>query len=140
MTALASEMSEAIIALAGPRTAYDTRESMIGRAARRAEISYRQAKSFFYREAANPAARAVDQVRNALARNVYDARSDFDRIRELEAEVAALRDLVAATLVRVEGAPPAQAGSAGAFAGFGSGAATAGASVAHSSLAGGARP
>lgn len=41
-------MQELVAAVAGPRQWGDTRQSWLARAARRAGISYRQAKSLFY--------------------------------------------------------------------------------------------
>ncbi len=108
MTALVDEMHSAIVALAGPRSSYDSRESMISRAAKAADISYRQAKSFFYRESANPSARVVARVRNALARcdqhSAAAAAAEHDLVARLEAENAILRQFIASTLAGMEGA------------------------------------
>lgn len=56
---------EAIAAVAGPRLANDTRESWLNRAARRAGVSYRQAKSLWYGE--------IDNPRHLAFRRVVDA-------------------------------------------------------------------
>ena len=108
MTALVDEMHSAIVALAGPRSSYDNRESMISRAAKAADISYRQAKSFFYRESANPSARVVARVRSALARcdqhSAAAAAAEHDLVARLEAENAILRQFIASTLAGMEGA------------------------------------
>lgn len=108
MTALVDEMHSAILVLAGPRSSYDSRESMLSRASRAAGISYRQAKSFFYRESTNPSAHVVARVRNALAcctpQTHHGAAAELDLVARLEAENAILRQFIASTLAGVEGA------------------------------------
>jgi hypothetical protein len=56
MIAIDDEMKRSIEQLCGPRDFHDTRESWLARGARRAGISYRAAKAFFYREKINPRA------------------------------------------------------------------------------------
>lgn len=95
---VAAEMRQSMIVLAGPRQPEDTRESMIARAARKAGISFRQAKTFFYGETDNPRLRAVERVRaainNANARQEAKAREEYELVREqialLEQRLAAL--------------------------------------------------
>lgn len=69
---VAIEMRKAIIELAGNRDVFDSRMRWLERAADRAGISYRTAKSFFYCEAANPSNSAVEMVRAARARKQAD--------------------------------------------------------------------
>lgn len=111
MNALLDDMQSAIHLLAGPRQASDTRESMIARAARKAGISYRQAKSFFYREAINPSAQAVVAVQRAITElgTAQDVRGECERIAKLEAENAFLRQVIASALARAPGATIAEA-------------------------------
>lgn len=95
---VASEMKHSMMVLAGPRLPSDTRESMLARAARRAGISFRQAKTFFYGEANDPRASVVERVRAAIekanAGQEAKARAEYDDIREqiavLEQRLAAL--------------------------------------------------
>lgn len=64
----AYEMRQAIRPPRGPPRETDTRESRIARAARAAGISFRQAKSLFYREATDPKSSVVERVRAAMAK------------------------------------------------------------------------
>ena len=100
MAALADEMHDAIVSLAGERGWSETREAWIARAARRAGISVRAAKSFFYKEAANPAALTVERVR--IARGHHDKPADLARrLRARLDELDATRNALAAELARV---------------------------------------
>ena len=63
---IALEMKHSIVALAGARSDCDTKESMIARAARRAGIGFRIAKSFYYGETRNPRSENVERVRAAV--------------------------------------------------------------------------
>lgn len=65
MSNLAVEMRRAIAAIAGPRGFGETRERWLERAARRAQISYRQARSLFYLETRDPRGSVVEAVRRA---------------------------------------------------------------------------
>lgn len=95
---VSAEMKRSIVVLAGPRGDSDTRESMIARAARRAGISFRQAKSFFYEETTNPRFGVVARVRaaieNANLAQEAKARAEYEHVREqielLEQRLAAL--------------------------------------------------
>lgn len=86
VTSIALEMKHSIVLLAGHRRSSDTRESMIARAARRANISFRQAKSLFYGETRDPRASVVERVRAAIK----DAETDnlSARFTALEATLA----------------------------------------------------
>jgi len=95
---VASEMKRSMMVLAGPRLPSDTRESMLARAARRAGISFRQAKTFFYGESTDPRASVVERVRAAIdkanAGQEAKARAEFEHVRDqialLEQRLAAL--------------------------------------------------
>ena len=62
-------MRESIAAAAGPEEWFDNRKSWLGRAANRAGISYRQAKSLFYGEITDPEHKSARRMREAAARN-----------------------------------------------------------------------
>lgn len=83
---VALEMKHAIVALAGSRMPSDTRESMIARAARRADISIRQAKALFYGEYRDPRASIVEKVRAAIKEDT--AETHAARLCALEATLA----------------------------------------------------
>lgn len=90
---LSLEMRTAIADLGGPRGDGDTRERVIERAARRAGISFRTAKSLFYGETSNPRASVVERVRAALSRRSINreehARAAAERaITELSSAIA----------------------------------------------------
>lgn len=63
---LADEMHDAIVRLAGERGWHETREAWLAKAARKAGISFRRAKTFFYREPGAFRAEDVEAVRAAL--------------------------------------------------------------------------
>lgn len=67
MSEKVSGLRELIVAVAGPRSWSDTRESWLARAARRAGISFRQAKSAFYGEIKNPNSASAQRLRAAAA-------------------------------------------------------------------------
>ncbi len=80
VTTVAFEMKSSIARLAGQRALHDTRESWLRRGARAAGISYRQAKSLFYGESADPRSSTVEAVRGALAKRRHKeaaAREEF---------------------------------------------------------------
>jgi hypothetical protein len=87
MIAIADEMKTSIEQLCGPRDFHDTRESWLARGARRAGISYRAAKAFFYRETRNPRSSDVEAVRAALLKDG----ADNDRYRERASADEAIR-------------------------------------------------
>jgi hypothetical protein len=83
-------MQELVAAVAGPREWGDTRQSWIARAARRAGISFRQAKSIFYGEITDPEHKAVRRLRDFITASeekaVRDERNEFRaRLARLEA-------------------------------------------------------
>lgn len=65
---LADEMHDGIVRLAGERGWHETREAWLARAARKAGITCRRAKTFFYREPGAYRAADVEAVRAALAK------------------------------------------------------------------------
>ena len=90
------EMQAGIYKLAGERRPSDTRESMIRRAARAAGISYRQARSFFYAETENPRAKAIEAVREAVAKRDQQIQQQAsDELTELRRRVTRLEMLIA---------------------------------------------
>jgi hypothetical protein len=62
-------MQKLVAAVAGPREWGDTRQSWIARAARRANVSYRQARAIFYGEINDPEHKAVRRMREAAGRH-----------------------------------------------------------------------
>jgi hypothetical protein len=94
---LIDEMRDAIRELAGPRSFTDTRESWLARAARKAGISFRQAKAFHYGETANPRVADVEKVRAAVRSTQprtgahTHGRDVEERLQELEKLVAEIR-------------------------------------------------
>lgn len=104
---VASEMKHSMMVLAGPRLPSDTRESMLARAARRAGISFRQAKTFFYGEANDPRASVVERVRAAIdkanAGQEAKARAEYEHVRE---QIALLEQRLAALAADRHGSVP----------------------------------
>lgn len=93
--AAALDMKGAILTLAGPRRDSDTREAMIARAARRAGISFRQAKSLFYGESSDPRNSVVEKVRLALGgrrSSIFERQEDIarDEYQTIGADLVAL--------------------------------------------------
>lgn len=66
---VSGSMRELVAAVAGPREWGDTRESWLARAARRANVSYRQAKALFYGEITDPEHKAARRMRIAAGRH-----------------------------------------------------------------------
>lgn len=79
------ELHEGIVRLAGVRARSDTRESWIARAARKAGLTHRMARSLFYREIDDPKWSVVAAVRDALRRfdDIQEAvaRDELDTLR-----------------------------------------------------------
>lgn len=96
MSTVTEEMRDAIIKLAGERAFFETREVWLARAARRAGISQRQAKAFFYREASSPRHQDVEAVRLAVStlNSAEGARDSERRDREQDRELEELRAIV----------------------------------------------
>lgn len=94
VASVALEMKAGIVALAGQRLPEDNAKSLIARAARRAGITYRLAKAFYYGESENPCSRGVERVRAALRAQEAKARDEYrslrDRIAFLERRLDAL--------------------------------------------------
>lgn len=99
LTALAAEMRDAIIEIAGAPAWFENRKSWLARAARAAGIPHRTAKAIFYREVEDPRASVVEKIRNARARlhaaqnkSEAKARDEYrtlcERIASLEARLA----------------------------------------------------
>lgn len=63
-----ASVRELVASVAGPRSWSDTRESWLARAARRAGISYRQAKALWYGEITDPFHRSATLMRIAADR------------------------------------------------------------------------
>lgn len=105
------EMQRSVKKLAGPRMPEDNRETMIARAARRAGLSYRQAKSFFYKESENPGSMAVELVRAAIANgNHIIEEATADEIKSLRARLSRLESIVSALSPHRDGAGAGQDG------------------------------
>lgn len=97
------EMKQSIVALGGPRQPEDTRESMINRAARKAGISFRQAKSFFYGESSDPRASVVERVRAAIDNaNAAQEAKVRDEYRTLVEQIELLQHRLAAIAPHVD--------------------------------------
>ena len=90
MHALSDEMHDAICRLAGPRDVFDSRERWLERAARRAGISPRRAKAFFYREASAPRVQDVEAVRTAVEKHLPAGAGTDAEITELAGLVSRL--------------------------------------------------
>lgn len=74
---IAVNWSQMIGAIAGPMQPGDTRESWLSRAARRAGISYRQAKALRYGEVTDPKFSVANSVLSAADRaRIEEARRD----------------------------------------------------------------
>ena len=99
VSALAAELRDAIIEIAGAPTWFENRKSWLARAARTAGIPHRTAKAIFYREVEDPRGSVVEKIRAARARlqsaqeeNENKARDEYrilcERIAILEARLA----------------------------------------------------
>lgn len=112
---IAAEMHQSIRTLAGPRGNHDTRETMLARAAWRAGISSRQARSLYYQESKDPKSSVVERVRAAIARANQKAEADARNVATRTADVGELvaravemdadlrREVVALVLRRIQG-------------------------------------
>jgi len=69
--------------IAGPRLASDTKESWLGRAARRAGISFRQCKALYYRETKDPKASVAGGVLQAAKLAREEARALASKFESL---------------------------------------------------------
>lgn len=91
----AVEWREAIANIAGPVGHDDTRESWLARAARKANITFRQAKALYYGECADPRYSVAVKVRQAaekIQREEEALRNDvaeiWDRLSKLETRIS----------------------------------------------------
>ena len=84
---IAIEMRRAVIALAGEREWNETREAWLRRAAKRAGVSYRTARSFFYAEVSDPRASVVELVRAAVVAANKDRVSKLAEARREHEEI-----------------------------------------------------
>jgi hypothetical protein len=64
-----SKVRELVMAVAGPKTVNDTRETWLRRAARLAGTSYRQAKALFYCEIEDPHHPTVTKFKEAAGKH-----------------------------------------------------------------------
>jgi hypothetical protein len=96
MASLTDEMHESVVRLAGERGWHETREAWLARAARKAGISYRRAKTFFYRERTAFHAQDVEAVRAAIAKHMTGARharredTAFETAEDIDARIRVL--------------------------------------------------
>lgn len=87
VTALANEMHVKLVALCGPRSWFENRESWLARGAKIAGITYRAARSCFYKEADYPHVRTVERVRAAHAKQEAIAREEYRKLSALIASI-----------------------------------------------------
>lgn len=91
MSSEKASMRDVIATVAGPRTWNDTRESWLARAARRANISYRSAKSLWYGE--------INDAEHKAARRMVKAAEQHgrDEARELAGRFESIAVALGAT-------------------------------------------
>lgn len=92
-------MREYVLQVAGSGGVYDNRMSAIARAARRAGVTYRQAKSLFYGEITNPqhlAARRMIDAANAVQARREEKAASYE-LAELHRRLSRLEHLLLAT-------------------------------------------
>lgn len=92
------ELRELVGVVAGQREWSDTRETWLGRAARRAGISYRQCKALWYAEITDPTHRSARLMRDAAAEH-YEQIAESLEARDQQfycQEIASYRDLAGA--------------------------------------------
>lgn len=95
VSSVALEMKHSIVALGRSPAGLDTRESMIARAARRAGITFRQARALFYGETTDPKYSVVERIRQARAaaeKERADAEAARDEYHALLARIAACEE------------------------------------------------
>ncbi len=71
---------EIVAAVAGPREFSDTRETWLRRAARRAGISFRQAKALWYGEITDPYHRSARLMQDAAMKRAQDLAGKFEHV------------------------------------------------------------
>jgi hypothetical protein len=92
-------MREYVLEVAGQGGVYDNRMSVIARAARKAGITFRQAKSLFYGEITDPthlAARRMIDEANAI-KDRREEKAASNELNELRQRLARLEHLLLAT-------------------------------------------
>lgn len=92
MTTLAAEMREAVTFLGG----IAPRKRLFETAARRAGITFRQAKSLFYWEG-NPRSEVVERVREAVRNRRKEELEAGDDLADLKARIARLESYLVTT-------------------------------------------
>lgn len=87
-----TDMRDVVAIVAGPRGWGDTRQSWLARAARRAGVTYRQAKALFYGEITDPkhlaARRMIEEAQRR--REEKAARNEYAELRDRIARLEAL--------------------------------------------------
>lgn len=97
------DWSQMIGTIAGPMQAGDTRESWLARAARRAGISYRQAKALRYRETTDPKHSIASRVLTAAEQAKLDqVKRDVQQASEIYRTYAASLERIDADFHRVQ--------------------------------------
>ena len=71
---------EIVIAVAGPRSFSDTRETWLRRAARRSGVSYRQAKALWYGEITDPYHRSARLMQDAATKRAQELAGKFEHV------------------------------------------------------------
>lgn len=71
---------EIVVAVAGPRNFTDTRETWLRRAARRAGISFRQAKALWYGEITDQNHRSARLMQDAATKRAQDLAGKFEHV------------------------------------------------------------
>jgi hypothetical protein len=82
---------ENIEVIAGQYSPRDTRESWLARAARRAGITYRQAKGLYYGETTDPKVSVADRVRSAAGKARSEALALAGEYEAIAGRINALR-------------------------------------------------
>lgn len=72
-----AKMRDAVLAVAGPMLGDENRKSWLSRAARHANVSYRQAKALFYGEIIDPEHKASRRMRDAAERKAKEEATDL---------------------------------------------------------------
>lgn len=78
---------EIVVAVAGPRDFSDTRETWLRRAARRAGISFRQAKALWYGEITDKNHRSARLMQDAAAKRAQDLAGKFEHVARSMANI-----------------------------------------------------
>ncbi len=93
---------ELVIAVAGPRTFSDTRETWLRRAARRAGVSFRQVKALWYGEITDPHHRSARLLQDAAMKRAKELAGTFENVaRRMETTDPDFFSADVATLISV---------------------------------------